>query len=115
MPKLDKKFLEILKKKLSFGSTRSILINCIPGKLASRMSVSDLDVIKQGLSNEFIKKENLIFIICRREKQWTQILDQAGNKNTKFRLNSVRRAYITPGNLSRSSGAYEKIIERLKA
>jgi hypothetical protein len=56
MPKLDKKFLEILKKKLSFGSTRSILINCIPGKLASRMSVSDLDVIKQGLSNEFIKK-----------------------------------------------------------
>jgi len=67
------------------------------------------------IANEFIKKENLIFIICRREKQWTQILDQAGNKNTKFRLNSVRRAYITPGNLSRSSGAYEKIIERLKA
>lgn len=56
MPKLDKKFLEILKKKLSFGSTRSILINCIPGKLASRMSVSDLDIIKQGLSNEFINK-----------------------------------------------------------
>ena len=56
MPKLDKKFLEILKKKLSFGSTRSILINCIPGKLASRMSVSDLEIIKQGLSNEFIKK-----------------------------------------------------------
>ncbi len=56
MPKLDKKFLEILKKKLSFGSTRSILINCIPGKLASRLSLSDLDVIKQGLSNEFIKK-----------------------------------------------------------
>jgi hypothetical protein len=56
MPKLDKKFLEILKKKLSFGSTRSILINCIPGKLASRLSVSDLEIIKQGLSNEFIKK-----------------------------------------------------------
>jgi hypothetical protein len=56
MPILDKKFLEILKKKLSFGSTRSILINCIPGKLASRMSVSDLDIIKKGLSIEFINK-----------------------------------------------------------
>jgi very-short-patch-repair endonuclease len=56
MLKLDKKFLEILKKKLSFGSTRSILINCIPGKLASRLSVSDLDIIKQGLSTEFIDK-----------------------------------------------------------
>jgi len=56
MPKLDKKFLEILKKKLSFGSTRSILINCIPGKLASRLSVSDLDIIEEDLSIEFINK-----------------------------------------------------------
>ncbi len=69
----------------------------------------------KAIAKEFIKKENLIFVICRREKQWTQILDDAGNKNEKFRLNSLRRAYITPGNLSRSSGAYEKIVTRLKA
>lgn len=56
MAKQSKKFLEILKKKLSYGSTRSILINCIPGKLASRMSVTDLDVIKKGMSSEFIKQ-----------------------------------------------------------
>lgn len=69
----------------------------------------------RSIAKEFIKKENLIFVICRREKQWTQILDEAGNKNEKFTLNSLRRAYITPGNLSRSSSAYEKIVDRLKA
>ena len=69
----------------------------------------------RAIAKDFIQKENLIFVICRREKQWTQILDDAGNKNENFRLNSLRRAYITPGNLSRSSGAYEKIITRLKA
>ena len=69
----------------------------------------------KAIAKEFIKKENLIFVICRREKQWSQILEDAGNKNEKFRLNSLRRAYITPGNLSRSSGAYEKIVNRLKA
>ncbi len=68
----------------------------------------------RAIAKEFIQKENLIFVICRREKQWTQILNDAGNKNEKFRLNSLRRAYITPGNLSRSSGAYEKIVKRLK-
>ena len=68
----------------------------------------------RSIAKEFIQKENLIFVICRREKQWTQILDEACNKNEKFTLNSLRRAYITPGNLSRSSSAYEKIVDRLK-
>ena len=49
MAKQSKKFLEILKKKLSYGSTRSILINCIPGELASRMPLTDLDNINKGI------------------------------------------------------------------
>jgi superfamily I DNA and/or RNA helicase/very-short-patch-repair endonuclease len=56
MPAISKSFLEILKKKLSFGSTRSILLNCIPGRAASRLGLNDLDLVKQGLSLEFINK-----------------------------------------------------------
>lgn len=56
MPAISKSFLEILRKKLSFGSTRSILLNCIPGRLSSRLALNDLDLIKSDLSLEFINK-----------------------------------------------------------
>jgi superfamily I DNA and/or RNA helicase/very-short-patch-repair endonuclease len=56
MAKQSKKFLEILKKKLSYGSTRSILINCIPGKLASRLAINDLNIIKDGIAEDFINQ-----------------------------------------------------------
>ena len=49
-------FLEILKNKLSFGSTRSILLNCLPGKLTYRLPLNDLDQIKKDFSSEFIQK-----------------------------------------------------------
>ena len=53
MPKPNQKILEILKKKLSYGSTRSILINCIPGRMASRLALNDLNVIKEGMGTCF--------------------------------------------------------------
>jgi len=56
MPRPSQKFLEILKKKLSYGSTRSILINCIPGKLASRLAINDLNIIKEGMAEDFINQ-----------------------------------------------------------
>jgi very-short-patch-repair endonuclease len=56
MPSISKSFLEILKKKLSFGSTRSILLNCLPGRAASRLALNDLDLVKPSLSSEFIDK-----------------------------------------------------------
>lgn len=49
-------FLEVLKNKLSFGSTRSILLNCLPGKLTSRLPLNDLDHIKKNFSTDFIQK-----------------------------------------------------------
>ena len=56
MPKPNQKFLEILKKKLSYGSTRSILINCIPGRMASRLALNDLNVMKEGMGEDFINQ-----------------------------------------------------------
>lgn len=56
MSRPSQKFLEILKKKLSYGSTRSILINCIPGKLASRLAINDLNIIKEGMAEDFINQ-----------------------------------------------------------
>lgn len=56
MPTISTSFLEVLKKKLSFGSTRSILLNCLPGRISSRLALNDFDLVKNGLSNEFIDK-----------------------------------------------------------
>ena len=42
------------KAKITIGSTRSILLNALPGRLATRLSLSDLDYIEKNLSTEFI-------------------------------------------------------------
>jgi len=53
---LNKSFAEILKQKITIGSTRSILLNSIPGKLATRLPLSDLEFIEKGLSYDLINK-----------------------------------------------------------
>lgn len=66
------------------------------------------------IARSFIEKENVIFIICRRKLQWKNILSKYNDKmHPVYELNSFRRAYITPGNLSKSTGAYEHICNRL--
>ena len=55
---LNKSFAEILKQKITIGSTRSILLNALPGRLATRLPLSDIDYIEKNLSVEFI--HNLI-------------------------------------------------------
>ena len=67
----------------------------------------------KNIAKAFIQKKNVIFVICRRENQWKLTLADAGNRHDIIRLNSFRRAYITPGNLSRSNRGYEKIINLL--
>lgn len=48
------KFIETLKKKLTHGNTRSILLNAIPGRIATRLPLNDLNIIHEGLANQFI-------------------------------------------------------------
>jgi hypothetical protein len=50
------RFLETLKNKLSFGSTRSILLNCLPARSASRLAINDIDLLKKDFSSSFVEQ-----------------------------------------------------------
>ncbi|HPS17635.1 MAG TPA: AAA domain-containing protein [Bacteroidales bacterium] len=50
------KFLNILREKLSRGNKRSIHLNVLPGRSATRIDLLDLDQIKPGLSKKLIEK-----------------------------------------------------------
>jgi very-short-patch-repair endonuclease len=52
---LNKKFIEELHQKLTFGNTRSILINALPGRQATRLAVSDLNIIEIELAKSFLE------------------------------------------------------------
>lgn len=47
-------FLRALRKKLTTGNLRSIHLNAIPGKSASRMDLSSLNVIEEDLAQRFM-------------------------------------------------------------
>lgn len=64
--------------------------------------------IMRSIAHEFAKRD-VIFVVCRRFKQWTEIL----GKNDMYRLNSYRRAYITKKNLDKCPNAYEQILKKL--
>jgi len=53
---LTKSFAEILRQKITIGSTRSILLNALPGRMLTRLALTDLDLITPGLSAEFIEE-----------------------------------------------------------
>ena len=54
MPQASQRFLEILKNKLSYGSTRSILLNCLPGRTGSRLGINEVDLLKKDFSSSFV-------------------------------------------------------------
>jgi very-short-patch-repair endonuclease len=53
---LNLEFLKKIKQKLQVGNTRSIHLNLFPGRFATRLDLSDLDHIKQDLSQQFLDK-----------------------------------------------------------
>lgn len=65
--KFDKKFIQALLDKLKVGNTRSIHLNALPGRSATRLDISRLDQAKDGLSSDFLetllKSENFSFSI----------------------------------------------------
>ena len=64
--------------------------------------------IMQAIALEFAKRD-VIFVVCRRYKQWSEIL----SRNDMYRLNSYRRAYITRKNLDKCPNAYDEILKKL--
>ena len=64
--------------------------------------------IMQAIALEFAKRD-VIFVVCRRYKQWSEIL----SRNDMYRLNSYRRAYITSKNLDKCPNAYDEILKKL--
>jgi len=64
--------------------------------------------IMQAIAIEFAKRD-VIFVVCRRNKQWREIL----GRNDMYRLNSYRRAYITRKNLDKCPNAYDEILKKL--
>lgn len=53
--KLTRTFAELIRQKLTIGNSQSILLHAIPGKLASRMALTDLDAIKSATSFQFLQ------------------------------------------------------------
>jgi very-short-patch-repair endonuclease len=51
---MDIDFLNKLKQKLQIGNTRSIHLNAYPGRLATRLDITDLNAIQEGLATEFL-------------------------------------------------------------
>ena len=51
--KLTPTFAEMLKQKLTTGNSRSILLNATPGRLVSRLPLTDLNIIKSDLGDQF--------------------------------------------------------------
>ena len=52
--KLTPSFVNLLKQKLTMANSRSILLNAIPGRLTSRLPLTDFNLIKNGLSKLFL-------------------------------------------------------------
>lgn len=52
---LTRPFVELLRQKLTVSSTRSILLNALPGRLISRLPLSDLANIKKQLPASFLE------------------------------------------------------------
>lgn len=51
---ISNELLEKLKEKLNVGNLRSIQLNCIPGKSATRLDLSDIEIIDENLPNDFV-------------------------------------------------------------
>ncbi|MCX6320507.1 MAG: AAA domain-containing protein [Bacteroidia bacterium] len=52
----NKKFLEILREKLSRGNKKSIHLNALPGRSATRIDFLDIDLIEKAFSKSFLNK-----------------------------------------------------------
>jgi len=51
---LNKSFATLLLQKLTIGNSRSILLNALPGRLATRLALTDLETVKRGLAAQFL-------------------------------------------------------------
>jgi len=60
---MNLEFLKRLKQKLQIGNTRSIHLNAIPGRLATRLDAYDLNNVQDNLAdsyNLFLPNQNSI-------------------------------------------------------
>ena len=53
---IDLTFLKALRDKLKGGNTRSIHLNVLPGRFASRLDFANLNYIEDDLADNFLKK-----------------------------------------------------------
>jgi very-short-patch-repair endonuclease len=52
---MNKTFLETLRNKLKSGNLRSVHLNALPGRYATRLDLANLDYVKSGFANEFLE------------------------------------------------------------
>ncbi|MEI8274355.1 MAG: hypothetical protein WCG08_17210, partial [Paludibacter sp.] len=52
---IDINFIQALRDKLKGGNTKSIHLNALPGRYATRLDLSNLNIIKPEFANEFLK------------------------------------------------------------
>jgi hypothetical protein len=50
----SKIFLQVLQNKLKGGNSRSIHLNALPGRFATRLDLKQFDLIEEGLSKKFL-------------------------------------------------------------
>lgn len=51
----DQKFIKTLRQKLTVGNARSVHLNSLPGRYATRLDLSNLSSVKESLPDDFIK------------------------------------------------------------
>ena len=51
----DQKFIKTLRQKLTVGNARSVHLNSLPGRYATRLDLSNLSSVKENLPDDFIK------------------------------------------------------------
>lgn len=82
---LDIKFLESLRSKLTYGSTNSTLLNCLPGTSLSKVDAFDLNLVINGLTEQFLKalctEESFNFAIS-----YSNLLEQKIEEEKKLKL-----------------------------
>ncbi|HTM66781.1 MAG TPA: AAA domain-containing protein [Flavipsychrobacter sp.] len=57
--KLDESALVLLKKKLTIGNSRSVLLKALPGKTRNRLALNDLNLIESSLVKAFLDELTL--------------------------------------------------------
>jgi len=94
MPSIN--FLKLLNQKLKTGNRRSIHLNVLPGRYATRLDISKLDIVEENLANDFLEellsKQKFQFSISY-DRVNLNILDEYDQNELNFIVKKLNGMY----------------------